>query len=55
VSLLRHIREAGRLAVASKLAEILNPSLGTLKAKKTKELGGLPDANLPKVVSFPAA
>lgn len=54
MSLPRHIRKAGRLAIEAKLAEILNPSLGSLKAKKTKELGGLPDANLPKVVSFPS-
>ena len=40
--------------VGEKLAEVFNPTLGLLKAKKTKELGGKqPDANIPKVVSFP--
>jgi hypothetical protein len=54
VSLPRHIRLAGHEAIEEKLAEILNPTLGALKAKKTKELGGAqPDANIPKVVSFP--
>jgi hypothetical protein len=51
----RHIRLAGLAQLEHKLAEIVNPTLGTLKAKKTKELGGLPDANLPKVVSFPTS
>ncbi len=55
MSLPRHIRDAGIRAVEDKLAEIVSPTLGTLKAKKTKELGGLPDANIPKVVSFPAS
>lgn len=58
MSLPRHIRVAGLRAVENKLAEIINPTLGTLKAKKTRELGGtvnLPDANIPKVVSFPAS
>ncbi len=55
MSLPRHIREAGLRAVEAKLAEIVNPTLGALKAKKTKELGGLPDANIPKVVSFPSS
>lgn len=55
MSLPRHIRRAGLRQVEDKLAEILNPSIGMLKAKKTKELGGLPDANIPKVVSFPTA
>lgn len=45
----------GRLVVEEKLAEILNPTLGSLKAQKTKQLGGLPDANLSKVVSFPSS
>jgi hypothetical protein len=54
VTLPRHIREAGLRAVEHKLAEIATPSLGALKAKKTKELGGLPSTNLSKVVSFPA-
>lgn len=50
----RHIRLAGHHAIEEKLAEILNPSLGSLKAQKTKQLGGAqPDANIPKVVSFP--
>jgi hypothetical protein len=54
MSLPRHIRQAGHHAIEEKLAEILNPSLGMMKAKKTKELGGAaPDANIPKVVSFP--
>lgn len=54
MSLPRHVRLAGHRAIEDKLAEILNPSLGALKAKKTKELGGAqPDANIPKVVSFP--
>lgn len=53
MSLPRHIRLAGRSAIEEKLAEVFNPTLGVLKAKKTKELGGAPDANIPKVVSFP--
>lgn len=54
MSLPRHIRLAGRSAIEEKLAEVFNPTLGVLKAKKTKELGGKqPDANIPKVVSFP--
>jgi hypothetical protein len=55
VSLPRHIREAGRRAVEEKLGEIFNPTTGGLKASKTKQLGGLPDANIPKVVSFPSS
>jgi hypothetical protein len=55
VSLPRHIREAGLRAVVAKLGEIITPTLGSLKAQKTKQLGGLPDANLPKVVSFPSS
>jgi hypothetical protein len=56
VSLPRHIRLAGHGAIEEKLAEILNPTLGVLKAKKTKELGGAkPEANIPKVVSFPSS
>jgi hypothetical protein len=55
VSLPRHIREAGLRAVEEKLGEILSPTLGGLKAQKTKQLGGLPDANIPKVVSFPSS
>ncbi len=51
----RYIRLAGIRHVEDKLAEILNPTLGTQKAKKTKELGGLPDANIPKVISFPSS
>ncbi len=51
----RHIREAGLRAVEEKLAEIATPTLAALKAKKTKELGGLPEANIPKVVSYPAS
>ena len=54
MSLPRHSRLAGRDAIEEKLAEVFNPTLGLLKAKKTKELGGKqPDANIPKVVSFP--
>lgn len=54
MSIPRHIRLAGHRAIEQKLAEIMNPTLGGLKAKKTKELGGAqPDANIPKVVSFP--
>lgn len=54
MSLPRHIRLAGHAAIEEKLAEIINPTLGALKAQKTKELGGAkPDANIPKVVSFP--
>lgn len=54
MSLARHMRLAGRVAIEEKLAEILNPTLGSLKAQKTKQLGGAPpDANIPKVVSFP--
>jgi hypothetical protein len=45
---------AGLRAVENKLAEIITPSIGSLKAKKTKELG-LPTANLPKLVSFPTS
>lgn len=55
MSLPRHIREAGLRAVEEKLAEIATPTLGALKAKKTKELGGLPHANISKVVQFPAS
>ncbi len=58
MSLPRHIRIAGLRAVETKLADIFNPTTGTLKAKKTRELGGtvsLPEANIPKVVSFPAS
>lgn len=51
----RHIRLAGLSQVADKLAEIMNPSLGVMKAKKTKELNSLPTANIPKVVSFPTS
>lgn len=53
----RRTRLAGIRHVEAKLAEILNPTLGSLKMKKTKELGGLavPDANIPKVVSFPTS
>lgn len=47
------IRRTAVRMLEGKLAEILNPTISTLKAKKTKELGGLPDANIPKVVSFP--
>lgn len=53
MSLPRHVRLAGHGAIEEKLAKILNPTLGVLKAKKTKELGGAPDVNIPKVVSFP--
>lgn len=49
----RHVRLAGIRHIEEKLAEILHPSIGTMKTKKTKELRGLPDANIPKVVSFP--
>ena len=55
MSLPRHIRRAGLRAIEKKLAEIMSPTLGALKAKKTKELGGLSDANTPKVVSFPTS
>jgi hypothetical protein len=55
VTLPRHIRLAGLHLVEAKLAEIATPTMATLKAKKTKELGGLPDANLPRVVSFPTS
>lgn len=55
MSLPRHIREAGLRIVEKKLAEIATPTLSALKAKKTKELGGLPDANIPKVVQFPSS
>lgn len=51
----RHIRMAGLRQLENKLADILNPTIGTLQAKKTKELGGLPNANIPKVVSFPTS
>ena len=54
MSLPRHIREAGLRAVEEKLGQIITPTLGSLKAQKTKQLGGLPDANIPKVVSFPS-
>ena len=53
----RHIRTAGLRAIEDKIAEIATPTLGALKAKKTRELGrapNLPDAGIPKVVSFPA-
>lgn len=51
----RHIRLAGLVQLENKLAEIVNPTLGAMKAKKTKELNSLPSANLPKVVSFPTS
>jgi hypothetical protein len=59
----RHIRLAGigliETALSTKLANdvtgIFNPSLGTLKATKTKELGGAPkqtaSAQVPMVVA----
>lgn len=56
----RHIRRAGLRLIEEALeksAEIGAPSLSSLKAKKTRELGGapnLPDANIPKVVSLTA-
>jgi hypothetical protein len=57
----RHIRRAGLQLIESALEKsasgVLTPTLGELKAQKTRELGGapsLPDANIPKVVSFPA-
>ena len=53
MSLPRHIRDAGLRTVEDKLAEIAAPSLASLKAKKTRELGGAPSAPIPKVVSFP--
>lgn len=55
-----HIRRAGLRLIEEALeksAEITTPTLGALKAKKTRELNGapaLPDANIPKVVSLPA-
>lgn len=55
MSLPRHIRLAGLARVEDKLAEIINPTLGTLKGTKTKELNQLPTANIPKVVSFPTS
>jgi len=55
----RHVRLAGLRLIEQQLeksAKITTPTLGSLKAKKTRELGGapaLPDANIPKVVSLP--
>ncbi len=55
----RHIRRAGLHLIEQSLdktANVAAPSLATLKAMKTRELGGaqnLPDANIPKVVSLP--
>jgi hypothetical protein len=52
----RHIRRAGLRLIEDSLEKAANisvPSLDSLKAKKTRELG-LPDANIPKVVSLPA-
>jgi hypothetical protein len=54
----RHIRAAGIKAVEQKVAEmpgIAAPTLGGLKAKKTRELGSTPDAMIPKVVAFPTS
>lgn len=56
----RHIRRAGLRLIEEALeksANISAPTLGALKARKTRELNGapsLPDANIPKVVSLPA-
>ena len=54
----RHARREGLRLIESALEKaatgIEAPSLATMKAKKTRELGALPDANIPKVVSFPA-
>jgi hypothetical protein len=58
VSLPRHIRLAGLRAVEDKLAEIAMPTLASLKAQKTRELGtgpSTPNAPIPKVVSFPTS
>lgn len=55
----RHARREGLRLIESALEKaatdaIAAPTLATMKAKKTRELGALPDANIPKVVSFPA-
>lgn len=50
----RHARLAGLRLIEEKVAEVVAPTLGGLKAKKTRELGGAPDANVPKIVAFPA-
>lgn len=55
MALPRHIRLAGLALLEHKLAEIAAPSLGALRAAKTKELNKLPVANIPKVVSFPTS
>lgn len=55
-----HIRHAGLRLIEdalTKQADITTPTLGALKAKKTRELNSgpsAPDANIPKVVSLPA-
>jgi hypothetical protein len=55
MALPRYIREAGLRAVENKLAEIFNPTSGSLKASKTKQLGSKsPEIPIPKVVSFPS-
>lgn len=59
----RHIRRAGLRLIEDALEKaaadmIAAPTLSTLKAKKTRELGGapdVPDTNIPKIVSFPAS
>jgi len=56
----RHVRLAGLRLIEQQLeksANISAPTLGTLKAMKTRELKkpSVPDANIPKVVSLPAA
>jgi hypothetical protein len=54
VRLPSHIRLAGLALIEQKLAEEIGaPTLGSLKAKKTKEL--MPRANITRVVSFPSS
>lgn len=61
MKLARHIRRAGHAAIEKKLSAIHGMTPGLLKSLKTRELHAdqapiaatPPDANIPKVVSFP--
>lgn len=55
----RHVRRAGVRIVEEALAKvafepIAPPSLATLKAKKTRELGQSATATVPKILSVPS-
>jgi hypothetical protein len=54
----RHIRAAGIQAIEQKVAEmpgVVAPTIGSMKAKKTRELGSTPDAMIPKIIAFPTS